>query len=300
MDYIWRNDFPGPSVGCFVVPSFPAPGTIDHQHHDERFGVYLERPLHQAAIEAITHNVHPVMQLTYRFIRELEKEVILRCEEVNHAQHAESPSHLQRETRNATLLHMAAHLIPEAAIVETTDLSIETWSGAVNIFAEALINKMMRCAESGRGCLDSPFAQPPLAFANSEDRTRIFLFNRKRRGITNAYMEWLCEDVDIDSIQKCPMELLDGLRGIQRLKSSREGTRQEFISHTEVSNGTPCLCVSLVMFKGNQPLRTQRVKLDELSRMGWIRDTHALFLAIFFTRGGYPRGTRDQDGGVQG
>lgn len=243
------------------------------QDYDKRFDEYLEQSLHRAAIEGTTQNFRMVMQLTHRFIHELEQEVVRRREEVSHAQDAESPSHLQGETTKAVLL-LAAHMQSDPAIEKTTSLEDGTWSDAVNIFAKALIGKMMRCAGKGLGYVNGAPINTLSANTSGEERTRFFLLNRKRHGITNAYMEWLCEDVDIDSIQECPVELLNGLRAMQRLKTLREGTQQIFICQSENVHGISSPRVSLVMFKGNQPLRTQTVSPDELSRMGWIRDTH--------------------------
>lgn len=265
IDHVWGRGY------------YKAPGAnrlkMQYQGLDEKLDKYLEHSLHRAAIEAITHNVHPVMQSTYRFIRKLELEVTRLCEDVNHAQHAESPSHLQRETRNKTLLHMAA-LMSKSLRVESTDLNIDTWSGAVNTFAEALMDKMMRCAERGRDYLNYPLVETLPANASGDERTRFFLFNPKRYEMRNDYMEWLCEDVDIDSIRDCSMELLNGLRAMQRLKTLREGTQQIFMCRNEDFHGTSCLRVSLVMFKGNQPLRTQRVSPSELSDIGWVLDRY--------------------------
>ncbi|RSL74525.1 hypothetical protein CEP51_011523 [Fusarium floridanum] len=242
-------------------------GFTDH-NCDKRLDEYLEKSLYQAAIESITKDVSQVMDLIPEFIHLLEHEVFRRCMEVSNAQHAESISHLQSKKTDAVLV-MENLVPPYPKMRYRAYLRDDSWLGAVKIFAEAFIDKIMRYTEKERDLPEHLLVEALSVDASDEERTGFALLDRQRRGIRNAYMEWLCEDVNIDSIKNCHVGLLDGLRAMQRLKTLREGTRQEFIWHSDVFDHTGRLLVSLVVFKGNQPLRVQRVKPSELSDIGW-------------------------------
>ncbi|RTE71495.1 hypothetical protein BHE90_014095 [Fusarium euwallaceae] len=246
-------------------------GFTDH-NCDKRLDEYLEKSLYQAAIEGITKDVSQVMDLITKFMHLLEYEVFRRCEEVSNAQQAESLSHLQRKKTDMVLAMVKlVHPYPD---IEYTQLCDDSWLGAVKIFAGAFIDKIMRYAEKERYFPQHPLVEALSVDASNEERTQFALLDRQRRGMTNVYKEWLCEDVDIDSIENCHVGLLDGLRAMQRLKTLREGTRQEFIYHGGDSYDTPFLFVSLVVFKGNQPLQVLSIATSDLSNIGWNHEKH--------------------------
>lgn len=242
---------------------------MDISTFDQRQDEYLRCSLHRAAVETITDKASAVMATTVQFIREVEEMIILGCENANPARRLNPES--EADTRIETL-SMALHCMVEAMASPERGSKLVDFDGyrkyhlspngfgiAREVFAKSIANKMMKYAEKS-------YLAPP------EDRTPFLLRNRDLRGITTGYMEWLCEGVDIDSIEGCPTDLYDGLRALQRLKTLREGTQQVFMSQSEdVSRSFP-LPVLLVMFKGDQPLRIQRVKHSELYSLGWKSD----------------------------